>query len=424
MEAKELRYLLEELKVFHRNLLKDPVERRTKEKYITRKVARFIRLKENYIEVKNEFNSASYSSEIIKTAKQYAESIDHYLVALEKLFLDRLGQGTLDLVKSRISTTLKQYSDSETEAEANFGRVDKNSELIMAEKFDLRTAASLLPIMDSSEVVIRRLVEGITFYDALLGHEDKKLLTKYVLTTRLSQSAKIRLETNELLVRAIEENFLPKRSVSLLSVRLSNARQGTKSIDNFGKFIEELMLNLTIAQANGERETMGFLADINEKLAINSFANGLNNNNLRTILKARNYSKLSDVIRGALDEESLSRDSTQQLYHIRGRGSFSQRQNWGRRGSNYSYRGNNNIGYNNGAATRASVHSSQRGNWNPRNPHGRYSGDRFNHGSRQTRGANPNFRAANRLYYAGTEQTPYLTESIGTNSQLDKFFRD
>jgi len=147
MEAKELRYLLEELKVFHRNLLKGPVERRTKEKYITRKVVRFIRLKENYIEVKNEFNSASYSSEIIKTAKQYAESIDHYLVALEMLFLDRLGQGTLDLVKSRISTTLKQYSDSETEAEANFVRVDKNSEPIMAEKFDLRTAASLLPIM-------------------------------------------------------------------------------------------------------------------------------------------------------------------------------------------------------------------------------------------------------------------------------------
>lgn len=62
------------------------------------------------------------------------------------------------------------------------------------ESFSLKTAGSLLPSMDGNEDTTKKLVDSILFYEILLKNDDKKHLVNYVLKTRLSQNAKIRLK--------------------------------------------------------------------------------------------------------------------------------------------------------------------------------------------------------------------------------------
>ena len=94
----------------------------------------------------------------------------------------------------------------------------------------------------------------------------KKYLTNYVLKTRLTASAKIRLQksydSNHLLVNSLKLNFLTKKSASALSVQLSNVRQGSKSIEEFGRKIEDLLLDLTLAQSEGNDAAVAVLTPI------------------------------------------------------------------------------------------------------------------------------------------------------------------
>ena len=68
------------------------------------------------------------------------------------------------------------------------------------------------------------------------------------------------------------------------------------SIENFETHVENLLDELTIAQTDGNNEALQILRETNEKFAINAFANGLQNPVLRTIIKARNYTKLNEAV--------------------------------------------------------------------------------------------------------------------------------
>ncbi|KAJ3640553.1 hypothetical protein Zmor_003846 [Zophobas morio] len=81
------------------------------------------------------------------------------------------------------------------------------------------------------------------------------------------------------------------------------ATQGNKSVSDFGKEIEEIFVNLTISQANGDSTAFNILKSVNEKNAIKRFADGLRNQKLSTIVAFRNFSSLKDAIQVAQDEE-------------------------------------------------------------------------------------------------------------------------
>lgn len=69
------------------------------------------------------------------------------------------------------------------------------------------------------------------------------------------------------------------KSAALTATQLHCARQNNRSIDDYAKNIDDILLNLTLIQAEGD--------SVNEKLAINAFSNGLREFELRTIIKAR-----------------------------------------------------------------------------------------------------------------------------------------
>lgn len=67
-----------------------------------------------------------------------------------------------------------------------------------------------------------------------------------------------------------------------------SAKQNSTSNDEIKKSLKELLVDLTLAQAKDNKQNVNVLLPINERIVINFFANGLNNQNLKTIIKARN----------------------------------------------------------------------------------------------------------------------------------------
>ena len=173
--------------------------------------------------------------------------------------------------------------------------------------FDLKTAVSLLPVMNDDEAVTMQLIDAIELYDTMLESTGKPSLINFVLKTRLSVGAKLRLKSNydsvALLISDMKTHLITRKSDTALQTKLMRATQGNRSVSDFGKEIEEIFVNLTISQANGESTAFNILKAVNEKNAIKRFADGLRNQKLSTIVASRNFSSLKDAIQVAQDEE-------------------------------------------------------------------------------------------------------------------------
>lgn len=414
-QGNEFRYLLEEVRVFHRNLNKDNVERKTSEEVTRRKLRKLDKFKDSYKQLVELFNRSDADPKIREEIKAYTVSINKYFEGIKYSLESRLvkirteqaehSEGNLSSVNSNIKT---DFTDSDCSDESEN----------MSEKFDLRTAAGLLPVMDGTENSTKQLIDAIELYDALLDAAGKKLLTTYVLKTRLSQSAKIRLNstytTNANLVDDLRNYFITKKSIPFLSVQLNSAKQNGKSIEEFGKTIEELLVDLTITQADGNENSVTILREVNEKIAIHSFANGLQNHDLRTIIKARNYNKLNEAIQGAKDEELPKRDA--QIFHIRGRQNFRSGQ-----GSRF-FRGNN-FGNRSVNPNRGNTKFSS----NSRNLNqGNYNNRGFSRGYERNYSRRGNFSRNNQVkgFFANTSSEPLDMENqYHSSNTTDQFFR-
>lgn len=197
------------------------------------------------------------------------------------------------------------------------------------ESFCLKTAVSLLPKMNGSESVTQDLIDAIDLYSSMLDGDSRKPLIDFVLKTRLSSSAKMRLnsaygDVNSLL-SDMRTHLLTRKSDTALQSKLQNIRQGNRSIKDFGAEVERLFVDLTISQSDGKEDVYKILTPINEKNAIKRFADGLQSQKLSTIITARNFLSLKDAIRAAEDESSVPAPqimSYNRSYQNRSRGSF------------------------------------------------------------------------------------------------------
>lgn len=413
----EFKYILEELRVYNRNLIKDNKDRRNDSKVLEKQLRKLDRLKLGFVDSKKKFNSQVREPGLIAKVKLFVSEIDKYFEHIYKTLNDRL----------------KEAESIQSEAEIDLNLSDSEVKIKMSEKFDLRTAAGLIPVMNGSESITKQIIDAIQLYDSLLDNDGKKLLTNYVLKTRLSESAKIRLKqsytSNELLIDDLKNYFIAKKSVSALSLKLSNAKQQSKSIDEFGNSLEELLVGLTLTQADGNEQHINILRPVNEKLAINSFANGLNNRDLRTIIKARNYSTLNDAIRGAKDEE-LSLGDSRPLFQMR------------TYNSNSYFRGSNNRGYfrqergayrNFGNGNGNNGYNNYNGNFNRnRGQSNNRKNPNFSKSSNFVNRTNSNFNNNRRGNHFGNRNRGYFmqnsgsrTENLDTNLQTEQstFFR-
>ncbi|KOB75512.1 Uncharacterized protein OBRU01_06089 [Operophtera brumata] len=177
-----------------------------------------------------------------------------------------------------------------------------------SENFNLKTAIALLPIMTGQEHVTRALIDGVDFYSSLLCDSAKNVLTSFVLKTRLSDVGKFYLKSEysdvNQMVNDMREYLLPRKSHVCLQMQLSNCKQESRTIEEFGAEIENLLVDLTLAQLDflGSYENRNILHPINEKIAIQCFSDGISNYRLRLIMACRQFKTLREAIQVASDE--------------------------------------------------------------------------------------------------------------------------
>lgn len=104
---------------------------------------------------------------------------------------------------------------------------------------------------------------------------------------------------------ALSMRFVQRRSQGVVASELVNFCQSKNAdVRNYASKIQSLLDELNeICISNQGFQSAPIIQVYNENLALNSCQNGLRNPNLKTVVKSKNFSKLSDAIEKALDEE-------------------------------------------------------------------------------------------------------------------------
>lgn len=254
-------------------------------------------------------------------------------------------------------------------------------------KFDIKVAMNLLPVMTDDEVDIKQLIDKIEYYSTIIEAQSHCDLINFILKSRLSASAKLRLDESynniSELLQDMKRELLPKKSVTAIQSKLLTIKQNRSTVTDYGKQITELFVDLTISQSNGDSKAYKFLKPLNEKQAIRRFADGLRDRRLSTIILARNYDNLKDAIQAAVDEEVQTSSPGDVL--VMNRSNHFSRNYRGSRG----YRGYNRGSYDQNQSR--GNYSYQRGVGRPQG-HQQSATPMRGRGPFQSRGRMPNFR--------------------------------
>lgn len=250
---------------------------------------------------------------ILERKKEEAKCIFHKFNSLIDIYNAQLKSDESYKYISLISKINEEFNSLYSEIlklcskEIKGGKFSPQSD-IMADTFELKVALSLLPVANDEVSSLKHLIEGIEYYGSILSNaECKNKLVNFVLKTRLSQNAKLKLcpnyESLDSLLKDMRKCLLPQKSSTAIQTKLQQAYQHEKSVVEFGKEITDLFVDLTISQADGDQNAYNILRPLNEKYAIRRFADGLRSRRLSLIVAARNFTSLKDAIQSAQDEE-------------------------------------------------------------------------------------------------------------------------
>lgn len=370
-------------------------------------------LVEKKLEAEQVFQRFKSSLQIICSEKQVNKYCKEELSLIDKISKD------FSILYEEIKVLCDNNSSTSTE--------------MAGDNFDLKIALSILPILNDDDSVTKQLIESAEYYSStLIPTEIKSKLIPFILKTRLSPRAKLKLkssyDTINDLIRDMQLLLLPQKSHVALQTKLQQCRQNDNSIDDFGKELSELFVDLTVSQAQGNTENYDVLRPLNEKVAIKRFADGLRNRRLGTIITARNYSSLTEAVQAAKDEEVTGTPGTPDImgmYRRPYRGASSYASTYSRspsgmfRGRQPSYRGRRPFyrGYrreNNRTYTQVPKYNSYQ-SFDQQNSGGRGTG-RYNH--------RPNYRNHSdrgRIHTMNEEQQADQVNNM--QESLNHFFR-
>lgn len=298
--------------------------------------------------------------------------------------------------------------------------------------FDLKVALNLLPVMNDEIANTRQLVDGIDYYSSVLDTKFHSKLINFVLKSRLSQGAKLRLASNydsvSQLLTEMKRILLPQKSANSLQKQLLNLRQDELSIDDFGKKLSEMFVDLTISQSDGNSTKYDILKSINEKQAIKQFSDGLRNRRISTIISAQKFDCLKDAIQAAVDEDSSTSNASAQILSMKRNNSNTYYKNKSRLPfQQNNYRGYNRGAYNHGFQQRGYSRGyqyrgrgSQHSRFEYRRARGRggYQGNSFNNNYR----GNKSVRGHVRILTDDTQPQPSTSAQQDTKDLSENIF--
>lgn len=387
--------------------------------------------------------------ELYKSLKEESENIRklgkrrHEDLGQRKLLKVNELYNNYKLIVRNITSTssAKPYLDACEQIESLYYKIlsyysqEREEREITMNSFDLKTASTIIPIMDGKEETNERIIEGIEMLNEYSkGEENKKLLISFVLKTRLSKAAKLKLQseytTVDSLLTDIKLFLLTRKSANSLLSQLNNLAQNNLTISKYGEKLEDLFIGLTIAQAEGNPKVTAILRPINERLALKRFADGLRNRRLSTIIAARNFTTLKDAVRAAEDEElSTPGPSGQGTVYMYSRNVSRGRYPRYNRGRNF-YRGNQRGQYQYQGHQGHNQHQGQ-GNYRYQNTPVRYfNNNRGRYQRAYARSSRGNYRGNSYNNHDNRQRNCYFTERNDESDQkeeetvnLAEFFR-
>lgn len=437
------------LRSFRDNLRKDSTARREDTSVTARKVGDLQKFRAYLQDLDKQWQSdiqdkaVDYKTVILgqDLVKRCKEKVEECQVILD----ERLGKPAENADTGRLLKNIGINADNVGDNEGTFSdhilQVNyENNFAKMGESFSFKTASALLPKLDGSTDTVHQLIESIDFYESSLAAESKPQVINYVLKICLSHRDRIRMKSGyttvfELIVD-LKRNFLPKQSAPSLIAKMQASSQGNLTTSEYGRSIETLMADLTIAQVGeiAETQVIEVISKQNEKLAVDIFAKGLRSREIRTVIKARNYERLSEAI-SAANEEALSADSESTVNVIRGK--FHSRPQTGtvsthRRNNGNHWETGNQPRFHNQTGTNTKHLTAQRNfnqgyynkSFEKNQTFGRhnYNNNSYRGGKFHNRGrfnyTNRNFNNSNRMYTAQNEIP--RTETVAP----EPFFRD
>ncbi|KAG5870878.1 hypothetical protein JTB14_002558 [Gonioctena quinquepunctata] len=183
----EFKYLVEEVRVFHRNLQKDNTERRRDEGVTGSKFKKLEKFRDLCRGLVEQFNKCKVDDKVKNEIRSYAKSIEQYFREIDEHLKSRIGEFHKSItLSSKIKVIIRPCSDSQTET----GN--------MTEKFNLRTAASLLPVMDvdtgaSVSIIFKQYVNK----SEVIDRSEKDRITGISGSTTSEGKAYITLQAND-----------------------------------------------------------------------------------------------------------------------------------------------------------------------------------------------------------------------------------
>lgn len=426
----ELDQLNNELRTFRDNLKKDSISRRQDPAVTNRKLVELNQFKTYFNNLKSEVKSKVKSANI--------EIIDSYLIRISE---------KLDVISSILELRANESKNKELldnpkvlNLEFSSAAVDHNEykvNLFEMAQFDFKTVSSLLPKLNGEVETVHQLIEGIGLYEPSLNASSKPLLINYVLKACITYRDRIRMKATygniEELIVDLKKHFLPKQSSTVLAAKLQATNQGNLNIEEYGRSIEALMSDLTISQADNNANSTEIFAQANEKIAIDVFTRGIRDPEIRTILRARNYERLSEAVNAAKDE-SLVTQQNATLFRMQAVKNSQNNKNFRGRGKNF------NRNFNHGHRTfnnRKNDSNTNASNYNSRNRNtfnGQWRNSRYLRGQHNNNNNNSH-RANNytgnryRNMYVLNEDQRQLQQqnfstSVANTNDRQQFFRD
>ena len=327
---------------------------------------------------KNQRKSNLGQNKLLEARELHTLYLSELELVCQKLRKGEISKDTyniIDIVSKNFLCTYKEIND--------LCEQGTETEIINMEDFNLKTACTLLPVMTGDEKVTQQLIDNIQLYNDMLKDSHKSVLINFVLKSRLSNSAKLRLsqkyDSVADLLLDMKQQLLTQKSAASLQVQLQKTRQNNKSIDAYGAEIESLFVDLTISQSKNDEKLYKILQPINEQVAVKRFADGLRDTRLSTIIAARNYSSLNEAVRAAKDEELSAAPASSGVGFVmqRGQARGKYRSSYIKPNFNRSPQQNQRSFTNNNRRPHRGTGNYQRGNFN----RGKYYTGRYNKNS-------------------------------------------
>lgn len=268
----------------------------------------------------------------------------------------------LDYITSQIDESSLSGQDFETASDSDSSSKSKNS-FLSSTQIDitskmtpaefLNLASKLLPDFDGNPENLVKFLHALDLLESV--KEEHELLAISLIKTKLSGVAQT-IISNENTIAAIKTALTSKikgESAQSASAKLLNAKQSSKSSNEFAKEIEKLTLKLQNAYLlDGLSPQVA--QNYATQMAVKSISKNARSPEVKLLMKAGNFANINDVITKFIDLNNDT-DNTVNINFVQNksqRGGYRGRGKRGRGYANQNYNNRNNANPNQNNASR------------------------------------------------------------------------